>query len=137
MKKLTKKELAQIEYNEYCLTQIMVFMGGHFNPEKRIFNIEGRQREGCPDSGYYYTVDKLKYDTMWDGWLKDVVFKIIAIDESVFNYNNPAMTALRQAKDTFCNMPITTPHADIYEKVVNFCAWYNTNKVPQTEHRGA
>lgn len=128
MKKETKKEIAQRELRNYKLTCVMIFMGGHFNPEGRIYGIEGRQREGCPDYRGYYLIESLKYDILWDGWLKDVVLKICALDESVFNYDAPKITWLRQVKTMLNSLPITTPHEQIYERVSSFCSWFNKNK---------
>ncbi|MES2287745.1 MAG: hypothetical protein V4547_18790 [Bacteroidota bacterium] len=128
MKKETKRQIAEREYREYCLTCIMIFMGGHFNPEKRIYAIEGRQRQGDPDYRGYYLIDSLKYATLWDGWLKDVVLKIMSLDESIFNYDAPKMSWVRQVKIMMNSLPITTPHEEIYKMVVNFCSWFNQNK---------
>jgi len=70
------------------------------------------------------------YDTSWD-WLKPVIDKIGALRiEYDINKTDKDYEINRMANRLVCNLPITYDLDRVYDGVVEFIKWHNSQKEP-------
>lgn len=80
----------------------------------------------------------LKYSTSWD-WLMPVVEKIEKLHSEKFHYDFKEIKEGHWPKDNeymeVIAMPLATPINEVYEEVIKFIKWYNSQQPSITQDK--